>query len=293
MLSRRLFIPLGMLLALIWVPGAQAAHLIIDDSVEGQITLTHDENWEFGVVSNGTPFDGGVAGSTTASGEGANFSGTYLVNTEGNPDPGTGIIYFVDPGHTTRVSDIILASWRNLAGPGFGPATISFQVVSSACGKDLGPLPAAFAGLGVDDPVGSIGIGGLFRDPNTAAVVAIPSNLTIEFVSKNDTVCPITLDHFKCYRAKGKRVDQTVTLEDQFGVEPQVLVRKPMLFCNPVSKNGEEIKEPTARLTCYDLPEADVRDEVTVDNQFGLQVLQIDRSKVLCLPSEEVPGTHK
>jgi hypothetical protein len=191
------------------------------------------------------------------------------------------------------VSDIIIASWRNLAQPGFGPATISFQVVSSACGKDLGPLPAAFAGLGVDDPVGAIGIGGFFRDPNTAAPVTIPSNLTIEFVSKDDTICPITLDHFKCYRVKGKRVDQTVALEDQFGVEPQVTVRKPMLFCNPVSKNGEEIKDPTARLTCYELPEDDVEDEVKVANQFGLQTLQVDRSKLLCLPSEEVPGRHK
>jgi hypothetical protein len=44
----------------------------------------------------------------------------------------------------------------------------------------------AVEGLGVPDPVGSIGIEGLFRDPITAAPVAIPSNLTVQFVGNDD-----------------------------------------------------------------------------------------------------------
>jgi hypothetical protein len=87
---------LGIVLALTLVPAAQAANLFIDDSVEAQITLNHDANWEFGVLSNGTPFPGSVAGSTTAPGEVATFSGSWRVNSPGNPDPGTGTIYFVD-----------------------------------------------------------------------------------------------------------------------------------------------------------------------------------------------------
>jgi hypothetical protein len=45
------FISRGMLLTLILAPAAQAADLIINDAVEGQITLTHDATWR-GVVSN-------------------------------------------------------------------------------------------------------------------------------------------------------------------------------------------------------------------------------------------------
>jgi hypothetical protein len=178
-----------MLLVLILVSVAQAANLNIDDSVEGQITLTHDGNWEGGVVSNGTPFGPSVSGSTTVPSEGANFSGTYFVNTGGNPDPGTGIIYFVDPANVNLVSGIIIASWSTVVQPGFDIATIFFQVVSSACGQNLGPLPAAFTGQGVPDPVVSTEISALFRDLITAAPVVCAYNLTTQFVGTDDTVC--------------------------------------------------------------------------------------------------------
>jgi hypothetical protein len=202
---------LGIVLALTFVPAAHAANLFIDDSVEAQITLTHDPNWEFGVSSNGTPFPGRVAGSTTAPGEEATFSGSWIVNSPGNPDPGTGVIYFVDQAakkkkhsckrrngrHVARragrhrrqkrvcVSDIVTANWSTDA----GIATISFTIRSSACGGNLGPLPRDFAGFGVPDPASPIEIGGLFRNVGTAAPVAIPSNLTVQFVGNADTAC--------------------------------------------------------------------------------------------------------
>src|SRR5215216_6412311 len=190
---------LGIVLALTLVPAAQAANLFIDDSVEAEVTLTHDANWEFGVLSNGTPFPGRVAGSTTAPGEVATFSGSWIVTSPGNPDPGAGIIYFVDQAakknsckrrgdrlgarragrhrrqRSVCVSDIVTANWITVA----GRATISFTIVSSACGRNLGPLPRQFAGLGVPDPASPIEIGGLFRNLVTAAPVAIPSNLTV------------------------------------------------------------------------------------------------------------------
>jgi hypothetical protein len=214
---------LGIVLALTLVPAAQAANLLIDDSVEAQITLTHDANFEFGALSNGTLFPGtgapgpntGTSGTTTAPGEVATFSGSWFVSSPGNPDPGAGVIYFVDQAtkknsckrrsdrlgarragrhrrnRSVCVSDIVTANWNTDPDPDprFDRATISFTIVSSACGRNLGPLPPQFAGLGVPDPTSPIQIGGLFRNLVTAAPVAIPSNLTVQFVGDADTAC--------------------------------------------------------------------------------------------------------
>jgi hypothetical protein len=227
MIFRHFFTFLGIVLALTLASAAQAANLFIDDSVEAQITLSQDANWEFGVLSNGLPFPGRVTGSTTAPGEVATFFGSWIVNSPGNPNPGTGIIYFVDqaankhscqrrhrrhrhrhhghrrhslaqPRHQAMllrgggrhrrsvcVSDIVTASWSTFA----GRTTISFTIISSACGRNLGPLPRHFADLGVPDPASPIQIGGSFRNPATAAPVAIPSNLTVQFVGKPHTAC--------------------------------------------------------------------------------------------------------
>jgi hypothetical protein len=179
----------GLALSLLVVLPVQAANLNIDDTVEGQISMTHDANWEFGVISNGTPFAGFVSGTTTVPGESASFSGTWFVNSGGNPDPGTGVIYIVDPGNPNLVRATITASWSTIVQPGFDIATISIAVQSSASGGNLGALPAAFAGLGVTEPNGFIGIQGSFRDPVTAAVVSIPSNLTIQYGAAPNADC--------------------------------------------------------------------------------------------------------
>jgi hypothetical protein len=231
MTFRHFFTFLGIVLGLTLVPAAQAANLFIDDSVEAQITLRHDANWEFGALSNGLPFGSKVSGNTTAPGEAAIFSGSWIVNSRGNPDPGVGIIYFVDQAKKDRchhhhhhhhhghhsldqpryqtilrnggrgcgrhhrsdhdkgkkavVSDIVTANWRTLG----STANISFTIVSSGCGRNLGRLPRHFAGFGVPDPASSFQIGGLFRNPATGAPVAIPSNLTVQFVGDDDTGC--------------------------------------------------------------------------------------------------------
>jgi hypothetical protein len=198
----------GIVLALTLVPAAQAANLFIDDSVEGQINLTSDANWDFGVLSNGTLFPAEVAAGTIAPGEVATFGGSWFVDTAGDPDPGAGVIYFVDQaskknsckrrGDKRRrhrgvcVSDIVTAQWNTDPDPDplFDRATISFSVVSSACGRNLGPLPRHFAGLGVPDPASPIEISELFRKLVTPPeLVAIPSNLTVQFVGNADTSC--------------------------------------------------------------------------------------------------------
>jgi hypothetical protein len=206
---------LGIVLALTLVPAAQAANLLIDDSVEEEITLTHDANWEFGVLSNGTLFPGsgvpgpnaGTPGSTTAPGEVALFGGSWFVNTAGDPDPGAGVIYFVDKAtkknsckrrgdrrrhRSVCVSDIVTAQWDTDPDPDpvFEEANISFTVVSSGCGRNLGPLPRHFKGLGVPDPASPLEISGLFRRlVSPPELVAIPSNLTVQFVGDADASC--------------------------------------------------------------------------------------------------------
>ena len=102
-----------------------------------------------------------------------------------------------------------------------------------------------------------------------------------------------SLDHFKCYDAEGDAVNAIVDLEDQFGVEPQVLVGEPDLFCNPVDKNGEGISNPVAHLTCYRIADSDKVREVTVENQFGIQTLEVEDSELLCVPSEKIQGIQE
>ncbi len=101
------------------------------------------------------------------------------------------------------------------------------------------------------------------------------------------------LDHFKCYKAKGDRVNVIVDLEDQFGLESGVKVREPKLFCNPVAKthDGEvtEIGDPTAHLTGYKIKDKGekVKRLVSVTNQFGdEQILTVKEPKRLLVPSE-------
>jgi hypothetical protein len=96
------------------------------------------------------------------------------------------------------------------------------------------------------------------------------------------------LDHFKCYKAKGASPNVAVDLEDQFGVEPEVLVEQPKLFCNPVDKNGEEIRNPAAHLTCYKINADGENRDVVVENQFGGQTLEVEKPKLLCVPSDKI-----
>ena len=96
------------------------------------------------------------------------------------------------------------------------------------------------------------------------------------------------LDHFKCYEAKGRRVNVRVTLEDQFGVEPQVVVGLPRFFCNPVDKNHEGITNDKEHLTCYEIRGSEKQLTVSIQNQFGEQRLRTQEPQLLCVPSEKI-----
>ena len=99
----------------------------------------------------------------------------------------------------------------------------------------------------------------------------------------------MNLDYFKCYEADGEPVDVNVDLEDEFGVELQVLVGEPKLFCNPADKNGEGIKNDESHLTCYEIEDdAEAEQVVVVTNQFSVQNLEVEDSELLCVPSEKL-----
>ena len=181
---------LSVMMILGTVAPAFAANLNINDSVEAQITLNHDPNWEFGVTSNGVAYAPNISGSELAIGESTSFSGTWFVNSGGNPDPGNGIIYILDP-NTNQVSDIVTASWSTVVQPGFDIASIAVSVTSSAKCSDLGELPDGFTGI--VETGGSMQIGGQFVDPATGVAVSIPSNLTIQFVTGTDE-CEIDVE---------------------------------------------------------------------------------------------------
>ncbi len=73
---------------------------------------------------------------------------------------------------------------------------------------------------------------------------------------------------------------------------------KPLRFCNPVQKNGEAIKDPSAHLTCYMMSlftSFDRRaNQLSVTNQFGDQQLDFrSRSSELCIPTENLTALER
>ncbi len=100
------------------------------------------------------------------------------------------------------------------------------------------------------------------------------------------------LDHFKCYGGRFPAFDERrVTLEDQFESKKTQVVRANR-FCNPVSKNGQEIFDPGGHLKRYRI--RDVRGQppfgglgVLVQNQFGDQGLTVERPIGLFVPSRK------
>jgi hypothetical protein len=106
---------------------------------------------------------------------------------------------------------------------------------------------------------------------------------------------PEELDHFKCYKGSSEEFsEREVVLQDQFDTSldrrERVRVEKPAFFCNPVSKNGAEIKNPENHLACYLITseEESLSLDIKVRNQFGETALTVTKSYMLCLPSEKI-----
>ena len=126
------------MMAMTAASAVQAASFSIDDTVENQLTLNHDGNFEFGATSNGTVFSSYVGGSTQTAGESGTFIGTWYANTG---QTGSGTVYIVEPGTNTVIATVA-GTWSSTPGTPWDTATIDLAITSSACGANLGVLPA-------------------------------------------------------------------------------------------------------------------------------------------------------
>jgi hypothetical protein len=165
--------------------GTQAASLVIDDSVPGELTISWTD-FDYGArVFSPTVSSTTATSSWTVAGETASFWGDWAT---GGALTGQGVIYFVDPFDHDRVRARIDATWTNqFSDTQFNPLVIT----SSPLGSDLGPLPAAFKGLGIPMPVGSrFLLEYAFRDPVTAELITDLENMEIEYFGDFVLECP-------------------------------------------------------------------------------------------------------
>jgi hypothetical protein len=94
----------------------------------------------------------------------------------------------------------------------------------------------------------------------------VPSVKTFDFAPPVPNPDSMTVDHYKCYRVRNSKgsprfektwrfiSDQFIDAQinpDHFGDAKLYEIIKPSRFCNPVSENGEEIKDAEAYLMCY------------------------------------------
>ncbi|MGH7787345.1 MAG: CHRD domain-containing protein [Candidatus Binatia bacterium] len=98
------------------------------------------------------------------------------------------------------------------------------------------------------------------------------------------------LDHFQCYKIKKDVVafPPTVSAADQFAATTLEL-KKPFLWCNPVSKNGEPVYNIDEHLLCYKVkgPNLALPIHLQSVNQFGIQTLFAKKPFVLCVPGDK------
>jgi hypothetical protein len=107
-----------------------------------------------------------------------------------------------------------------------------------------------------------------------------------------------TVDHYKCYRARGPGAPAPTTpiVADQFFPAGQRLrVRRPARLCTPVDKDGEDTSAPDhpGHLVCYRarLPvgASFPRTTVSTNDQIRPETLDVLRPVELCLPALKDP----
>ena len=102
------------------------------------------------------------------------------------------------------------------------------------------------------------------------------------------------LDHFRLYDVQPYFSGATPTLRGQFdGKDRPAVVGMLRQFANPVSKDGEAIKDKNSHFTIYDAQTTfpDPLRVVRVQNQFGEQDLLIDHLLFLLVPAQKMePG---
>ncbi len=107
---------------------------------------------------------------------------------------------------------------------------------------------------------------------------------------------PVGLDHYLLYQVwDAPPVNVMVDLFDQFLDQPGVMVYEPVLFANPVRKTHDgtiiEIENPDAHLTFYWTDSGPFMSEISIFNQFDLQILTVGDAALLGVPSQKIGFT--
>jgi len=123
----------------------------------------------------GSQFEFGFSSTVDSTGEGGNFSGSWISTGGTN---GAGVVYLLDPG-TLLVSDFLMVMFQCASLTGC-QATINGRFVSDTTGN-LGALPAGFTGVVETGTLQNVT--GSFQDPVTHAQVTLPQNLTVFIAS--------------------------------------------------------------------------------------------------------------
>lgn len=119
--------------------------------------------------------------------------------------------------------------------------------------------------------------------------VAIAVLISLGGVAVAEGPPSIPPDHYKCYKVKGEFQRLPVGLQDQF-VNSDAVVVKPAFICNPVQKADQHgtfpVTNSALHYTLYLIKEKKPElPDVTVDNQFGRQPLDVITPQYLAVPS--------
>jgi hypothetical protein len=99
------------------------------------------------------------------------------------------------------------------------------------------------------------------------------------------------LDHYKVYQVEPQPVNANIWTLGQFdNTWEQAFVYEYNRHLNPVEKNGEGILNQNAHLSWYDIQTDNEVAPITVwvQNQFGPQVLKLEKVVALLVPTEKI-----
>jgi hypothetical protein len=99
----------------------------------------------------------------------------------------------------------------------------------------------------------------------------------------------VPADHFQCYDVKKSSKLKNfpeVGLSDQFGIREDVMIGNHVEFyCTPADTNGRGVINPDNTMSCYDVKETRLSQEVVVQNRFGEHTIILKKPELLCVPS--------
>ena len=122
------------------------------------------------------------------------------------------------------------------------------------------------------------------------------TTLLIVPAQKQSHAFPNTLDHYKCYPVEEifKQPESTVvTVDDQFNMPQEVIVKSPVYVCVPVKKtlpNGSTYAPVNQDnfLVIYDIEEQSIETGIKIKDQFMQTGLRVIERVMLAVPGTEL-----